>query len=284
MRHDVDLVLHLGLLDQLAIRPHTLLRVGLGKDVGDQRRGVEAGEGDELPTVAELGEAIDVRLLLVARHGRLPVERGGEVVRESGEIRSIPYVRGGEGGWDDNVLLLGPHGMHAVGELLGLLVIRLRALHPDHVCVGGKSDGPVDGTSTSALISVVPFSRPCRVPVPVDLDARQAFRDGSGLGVTLAFHRGQVLSDKTFLVDVDAGVDGIDDSVVEEFEAGLSGPLIVNRLKSLAVLPGLLGCDHEIVEWLEGGVRGSEDEGVVPLVDRRHDQSGGFGIRPRDGK
>lgn len=83
MRHDIDLVLHLGLLDQLSISPHPLLGVGLGEDVGDERGGVQAGEGDELPAVAEFGEALDVRLLLVARHGRLPVEGGREVVRES---------------------------------------------------------------------------------------------------------------------------------------------------------------------------------------------------------
>jgi hypothetical protein len=46
---------------------------------------VQAGQRDELPAVAELGEAADVGLLVVARHGRLPVEGGGEVVGESVE-------------------------------------------------------------------------------------------------------------------------------------------------------------------------------------------------------
>lgn len=114
----------------------------------------------------------------------------------------------------------------------------------------------------------------------MNFDACETLCDGSGLRVALALHRGEVLLDEAFLVDVDAGVDGIHDGLVEEFEPSLSGPLVVDCLESLAALAGLLGCDHEIVEWLEGGVRGAEDEGVVPVVDRRHDQSGGFGIRP----
>jgi len=44
---------------------------------------VQTGEGDELPAVAELGEALDICFLLVAGHGCFPVERGGEVVCES---------------------------------------------------------------------------------------------------------------------------------------------------------------------------------------------------------
>ncbi len=172
--------------------------------------------------------------------------------------------------------------MHAVGELLGLLVVWLGALHPDQVCVRGESDGSVDGTSAAALVSVEAFSRPGRVPVPVDVDAGQALRDGSGLGVALSLHRGEVLPDEAFLVDVDSGVDSVHDRVVEEFEPGLGGPLVVDCLEGLAVFPGLLGCYHEIVEWLKGRVGGSEDEGMVPVVDRRHDQCSGFGVRPRD--
>ena len=83
MLDHIDTELHLGLLHQLAIRTHALLRVGARKAVADQRRRVQARERDELPAVAELGEAADVRLLLVARHGRLPVEGGGEIVGES---------------------------------------------------------------------------------------------------------------------------------------------------------------------------------------------------------
>ena len=179
-----------------------------------------------------------------------------------------------------DVLLLGPDGVHAVGEFLGLLEVGQFAFHPDHVCVGGEGNGSVDGAAAAALVSVVAFSRPWGIPVPVDVDACEALCDGSGLRVALAFHRRQVLFDEAFFVDVDSSVDGVHDGFIEEFETRLSGPLVVDGLKSIAVLPGLLGGYHEIVEGLEGRVRGSEDEGVVSVVDRRHDQCGGFGIRP----
>jgi hypothetical protein len=35
---------------------------------------VQTGQGDELPAVTQLAEALDVGLLLVAGHGLLPVE------------------------------------------------------------------------------------------------------------------------------------------------------------------------------------------------------------------
>ena len=71
---------YLRFLDDLAIGPHALLGVGLGEGIGNKRRLVQAGERNELPTVAERGEALDVGFLLVARHGRFPVEGGREVV------------------------------------------------------------------------------------------------------------------------------------------------------------------------------------------------------------
>lgn len=80
---DIDPVIHLGLLDQLAVRPHALLAVRLGELVADERRGVQTGQRDKLPAVAQLGKAADIRLLFRTGHGRLPVERGGEVVGES---------------------------------------------------------------------------------------------------------------------------------------------------------------------------------------------------------
>lgn len=81
---DVDLVLHLGLLDEFAVGAHAALRKGLGEGVGDQGGRVQAGQGDELPAVTQLGQPLDVGLLVLGRHGRLPVETRREVVRESG--------------------------------------------------------------------------------------------------------------------------------------------------------------------------------------------------------
>lgn len=76
VRDDVDLVLHLGFLDELAVGAHAALRERLGKGVGDEGRRVQAGQGDELPAVAQLGEALDVGFLVVGGHGGLPVEAG----------------------------------------------------------------------------------------------------------------------------------------------------------------------------------------------------------------
>ena len=96
---------------------------------------MQAGEGDELPAVTQFAEAVDVRFLFGAGHGGFPVERGREVVGESGKVVLVSYVSfGGNGG---NVLLFRPGGMHAVSELLGLFVVWLCALHPDHVGVRG---------------------------------------------------------------------------------------------------------------------------------------------------
>ena len=56
---------------------------------------MQAGEGDELPAVAEFAEADDVGFLFGARHGGFPVERWGEVVGESigeGGVSMACYV------------------------------------------------------------------------------------------------------------------------------------------------------------------------------------------------
>lgn len=82
MSKHLDTVLGLGLLDDFSVGAHAVLGEGLGEGVGDEGGLVQAGEGDKLPAVAELGEAVDVGFLLFAGHGGLPVEGGGEVVCE----------------------------------------------------------------------------------------------------------------------------------------------------------------------------------------------------------
>jgi hypothetical protein len=81
---NVDTVVHLWLLDQLAVCSHALLGIGLGELIGDEGGLVETGEGNELPAVAELCETLNVGLLLVAGHGGLPVEGWGEIVGQPG--------------------------------------------------------------------------------------------------------------------------------------------------------------------------------------------------------
>ena len=80
--HHVDSAFGLGLLYQLAVRPHPHLAEGLGELIAGERRRVQACQRNELPAVAQLRESPDIRLLLVPRHSRLPVERGREIVRE----------------------------------------------------------------------------------------------------------------------------------------------------------------------------------------------------------
>lgn len=74
MLDDVDLALHLGLLDQLAVGAHATLGEGLCELIRDQCRRVQAGERDELPAVAEVGQSLDVGFLVLGGHGGFPVE------------------------------------------------------------------------------------------------------------------------------------------------------------------------------------------------------------------
>ena len=83
VRKNLDLVLRLGLLDDLAICAHALLGIRFGEGVGHERGLVQTREGDELPAVAESTQALDVSFLLIARHRALPIEGGGEVVSQS---------------------------------------------------------------------------------------------------------------------------------------------------------------------------------------------------------
>jgi hypothetical protein len=254
---------HLRLLHQLAIRAHPLPAVRLRELIADQRGGVQARKRDELPAVAQLREALDVRLLLGARHGRLPVERGRQVVRE---------------------LLLRVDGVHALGELLRLAEVGQLALHPDGVGVGRVGDGAVDGALAAALEAVVALAGAGQVPIEVDVDAQDAAGDGAGFGVRLAFYFGKVLRGHLFLVDVHAGVDGVDHGVVEGLEAGLGRPGVLDGLKLGTGLAGVERGEHEVVKRLEGGVGRAEDVGVVAGVDGRGDEGGGFGVGTGDGK
>jgi len=65
----------LWLLDEIAISTHAADLVILGELARDQSVRVQTGQGDELPAVAELTETLDVCLLVLGSHGRLPVER-----------------------------------------------------------------------------------------------------------------------------------------------------------------------------------------------------------------
>lgn len=265
MLDHIHTALHLRLLHQLAIRPHANLAVRAGKLVADKGGGVKTSEGDELPAVTQASQASDVGLLLLSGHGGLPVERGRQVVGE---------------------LLLGPDGVDALGELLGLLVVGELGLHPDGVAVRGVGDGAVDGAVAAALETVVALAGAGGVPVEVNVLAEDAAGDGAGLlvGELLAVDAVAVLLGEGLLVGEVGGEDGVHDVVVEALEVGLGEPLVLDGLELGAVLAGLLTSNHELVEVGEVGVVGAEDEGVVAGIDGGGDEGGSLGISTGNGQ
>lgn len=168
--------------------------------------------------------------------------------------------------------------MHALCEFLRLGVVRQLALHPDHVAVWRVGDGAVHGTLAAALVAVVALAGSGRVPVEVDVHAGDALGESAGLLVALALALRKELVDQTLLVDVHTGVDGVDDGLVEEAEVSLRIPAVFDCLELGTALPGLLGCDHEVIQGLESWVCGTKDESVVAGVDSGSDESSGFRV------
>ena len=59
----------------------------------------------------------------------------------------------------------------------------------------------------------------------------------------------QELVDETLLVDVNTGVDGVDDSLMKQLQVGLLGPGIFNGLESLPFFPA---CSAANISSLSG--------------------------------
>jgi hypothetical protein len=83
VRNNLNALLHLRFLHNLAVSPHAPVGESGRERVGDESGRVQARERDELPAVAHGREARDVGFLVFGLHGRFPVEGGGEVVGES---------------------------------------------------------------------------------------------------------------------------------------------------------------------------------------------------------
>lgn len=165
------------------------------------------------------------------------------------------------------LLLLGPDGMHAIGKLLGLVVVGKLALHPNQIGEWRISDGTVDGTLGATLVPVVTLAGSGSVPVPVDIHTGDSLGNCAGFGVALTLGSSQVFVDEFFLISSAAFVDGLDDGVFEFLEAGSGEPGIFDGLELVAGFAGLFGGDHQVVERLEAGVGGSEQVVVVAVVD-----------------
>ena len=183
---------------------------------------------------------------------------------------------------DENLLLFRPHGVHAVGKLLGLRVVGQLALHPDEVGERRKGDGAVDGALSAALVAVVALAGARAVPVPEDVVAEQVAGDGAHVGVALAADAGDEVGDG--LLVLAGGLELVDHGLVEALEPGLGHPLVLNGLQLGAVLALELGGDHEVVQGLQVGVGRADDEGVVARVDGGGDEGRGLGVGSRNGE
>lgn len=176
--------------------------------------------------------------------------------------------------------------MHAVGKLLGLLVVGQLAFHPDGVAVGRVRHGAVDGAVAAALQAVVALARARGVPVEVDVGAEHGAGGGAGLGVgkAAAGDGGAVAVGQGAGVRVGAGGDGGQHGVVEAHQAGLREPGVLDGLQRVARLAGALGRRHQVVERLQVRVGAAQDEGVVARVDGGGDEGGGLGVGAGDGE
>ena len=166
--------------------------------------------------------------------------------------------------------------MHTVSKLLRLAVVGLRRFHPDHVAVRRVRDGAVDRRLAASLVPVVTLTRASGLPVEVDIDACQALCDCACFCVALSLALLVELGDELLLVNVNAGVDGIGYSLVEQLQVRFLSPGIFDGLQLRTALASLLGSIHEIAERLNGGICYTQDVVVVTGVDSRCDQGGSF--------
>lgn len=183
-----------------------------------------------------------------------------------------------------DLLLLRPHSVHALCEFLSLFVVRQLTLHPNSIAVRRICDSPVDGAVTTTLQTVVTLASPRCVPVKKDFNTGQAPSQGPGLGDGLALGLRQELCRQRLLIDVRALLDSLHYSFVEFLQTGLREPLILDRLQLVASFTSGFCSNHELVEGLEVGVCGAENEGMIARVDVGAEQRCGFCVSASDGE
>mmetsp|Transcript_92592 Transcript_92592/g.267361 ORF Transcript_92592/g.267361 Transcript_92592/m.267361 type:complete len:284 (+) Transcript_92592:66-917(+) len=143
-------------LDELHIRRHPALRVVSGEEVDAKRITMEAGQGDKLPTEAQLREIPNEALHLLVLHARgVPIEGRAEVVGQH---------------------LVRHRAPHLPGELLGLRKDRFSRLHPHRVCVRREGDGALNAELGGALDAKVPLHRASDIPIEEDIAGTQRGR------------------------------------------------------------------------------------------------------------
>ena len=102
--------------------------------------------------------------------------------------------------------------MHTVSKFLRLAVVGL------------------DLRLAAALVPVVTFTRASGLPVEVDVDACQALCDCACFRVALTLTLLVELGNKFLLVNVDASVDGVGYSFMEQLQVRFLGPCILDGL------------------------------------------------------
>ena len=170
--------------------------------------------------------------------------------------------------------------MDSIGELLGLRENRRLGLHPEEIGVGGEGDGSVDGALRSSLVSVETLSRSRSVPVPVNRDVEERFGENDGSVVGGVGGLLEVVVDLG-LRDL-GGLRGVRDGGGVETESGRLGPVVLDLLELLSVRSSSLGNAHRFDQVSNRLVGGTENEGVISLVDVGGDEGSGFGVRSSD--
>mmetsp|Transcript_35335 Transcript_35335/g.80257 ORF Transcript_35335/g.80257 Transcript_35335/m.80257 type:complete len:443 (-) Transcript_35335:520-1848(-) len=239
----LDAVLALQPLDELHVGRGAVHAIVLGKVVNAQGVAMEAGQGDELPAIAQLAEVPDERLHLGLGHaGGVPVEGRAQVVGEH---------------------LVRPHSLDAVCELRGLLDRWLGRLHPDQVGLRRHGVRPHDAEVRAALDPVEALHG--SGALPVEEDVAEA---GLGGRVLHALERHLPRVREPLLGVGALGLHGLGNGVGEGHATG-------------ALLPVHLSLGHDgLAEGLDTLHGRALDVVVVPGVVVGVHHAGGLGVRP----
>ena len=129
--------------------------------------------------------------------------------------------------------------MNTVGKLSRLLEVGLPALHPDQVRVRSEGNAAHDGAPNTTLVPEISLARSGGVPVKEDILSEVLLCDLAGVKDAVGFLNFiEVLLLEVTLV---GGLELLDDGLVEQADARLREPLVLNLLKNIAILAGRFG-------------------------------------------
>mmetsp|Transcript_73031 Transcript_73031/g.126667 ORF Transcript_73031/g.126667 Transcript_73031/m.126667 type:complete len:207 (-) Transcript_73031:277-897(-) len=143
-------------LDKLHVSCSTFCCICLGEGINGEGVTVEACQSDELPAEAELRQIPDEGLHLCIRHaGSVPIERGAQIVS-----KHLVWNCSFDGGC----------------KLLSLAEDWLASLHPDGICIWGKSNCTLAAEICGALDAVVTFYGAGGFPIKVHIASSKLCR------------------------------------------------------------------------------------------------------------